>query len=90
MRKAVLFFAGLALIATAGPAAEPAPPPDTNQKMVCRGPQRTLGSRIKQAGACRPVTARDEATEDNGSQRLPIGMQIKAPQPEPGQRTPPQ
>jgi hypothetical protein len=89
MRKAVLFFLCLPLMASAGAAAEPAKPSDADRKLVCQGPQKMLGSRIKRAGACRPASAADEAAEDN-VQRLPIGLQVKAPQREPGQRTPAQ
>ncbi len=90
MCKAMLFFPCLALIASAGAAAEPAPKSGANQKLVCQGPHRMLGSRIKRAGSCRPASAADEAAESNPGQRLPIGLQIKAPQREPGQRTTPQ
>ncbi len=89
MRKAMLFPC-LVLIASAAAAAEPAPKPDSNQKLVCQGPHRMLGSRIKRGGSCRPVSAADEAAESNAGQRLPIGLQVKAPQREPGQRTTPQ
>jgi hypothetical protein len=85
MLKAVLLFSSVALIASAGAAAEPAKPSEAEPKLVCQGPHRMLGSRIKRAGACRPANAADEAAESNG--RLPIGLQVKAPQREPGQRT---
>ena len=88
MRKALLLFPCLLLIASAGLSAEPAKPSDADRKLVCQGPHRTLGSRIKRAGDCRPADAADEAAEDN-AQRLPIGLQVKAPQREPGQRTSP-
>ena len=87
MRKSLLLLPGLTLLASAGFAAEPAKPSEADRKLVCQGPQRMLGSRIKRAGSCRPVGAEDEAAD---SARLPIGLQVKAPQREPGQRTSPQ
>ena len=90
MRKAVLLLPSLVLIASAGTAAEPASSREVDRKLVCQGPQRMLGSRIKRAGACRPAGNEDEAAESDAGQRLPIGLQIKAPQREPGQRTSPQ
>jgi hypothetical protein len=87
MRKALLLLPALALLASAGAAAEPAKPSEADRKLICQGPQRMLGSRIKRAASCRPASAEDEAAD---SQRLPIGLQVKAPQREPGQRTSPQ
>lgn len=88
MRKAVLLFPCLAMLASVVAAAEPAKPADSDRKLICQGPQRMLGSRIKRAAACRPATAEDEAADNN--QRLPVGLQVKAPQREPWQRTSPQ
>ena len=90
MRNAVLLLTGLVVMAPPVAAAEPAKPSEADRKLVCQGPHRMLGSRIKRAGACRPAGAEDEAVEGNVGQRLPIGLQIKAPQREPGQRTSPQ
>jgi hypothetical protein len=88
MRKSVLLLPALALLACAGAAAEPAKPSEADRKLICQGPQRMLGSRIKRAASCRPATAEDEAADS--TERLPIGLQVKAPQREPGQRTSPQ
>jgi hypothetical protein len=87
MRKSVLLLPALAALACAGAAAEPAKPSQADRKLICQGPQRMLGSRIKRAPSCRPAGAEDEAAD---SERLPIGLQVKAPQWEPGQRTSPQ
>jgi hypothetical protein len=87
MRKALLLLPPLGLLVSAGFAAEPAKPSEAERKLVCQGPQRMLGSRIRRAASCRPAGTEDEAAD---SQRLPIGLQVKAPQREPGQRTSPQ
>jgi hypothetical protein len=87
MRKSVLLLPALALLACAAAAAEPAKPREADRKLICQGPQRMLGSRIKREASCRPARAEDESAD---SERLPIGLQVKAPQREPGQRTSPQ
>jgi hypothetical protein len=88
MRAGFLAALGAIALAASGPvAAAPDAEPQSNARKVrCKGAQKNLGSRIKRAPACdaagNPTSAADE--------RLPISLQIKAPQAEPGQRARPQ
>ncbi len=56
------------------------------KKGRCKGAQKNLGSRIKRASTC--DAAGDPVREPE--ERLPISLQIKPPQADPGQRRPPQ
>jgi hypothetical protein len=70
------FSVSLALAAlVAGPAlAEaPAPPPSTEQRLICRGGERQLSSRIRTMRRCR--TAAQWQIEDDAKAHLPVSLQ---------------
>jgi len=68
----------LPLAVTAAFAAEaPAPPTDggaDRQPIVCRGGQKSLGSRIRTTRRCR--RAEEWREDDEKANRLPIGAQV--------------
>jgi hypothetical protein len=79
-------IAAAALVGNAAIAADPAAPPETAaKKKSCKGRRGQLGSRIKRAATCDAAGNPQPADE-----RLPISLQIKPPQADPGQRRPPQ
>ena len=75
----------IAISLVGGAAAESPPPAD--ERLICRKAERPLGSRIKFAPTCRTAAAW-KAADEKAEERLPIGLQIKPQQAEPGQRQP--
>ena len=63
----------LALAAALLPAAAADPPASSDQRMICRGGERQLSSRIRSPRRCR--TAEQWAREDEEKGRLPAGLQ---------------
>jgi hypothetical protein len=63
----------LALAAALLPATAADPPATPDQRMICRGGDRQLSSRIRSPRRCR--TAEQWAREADEKARLPVGMQ---------------
>ncbi len=84
------FLAALGAVALLGSGPVSADPGQVSQavdkKGRCKGAQKNLGSRIKRAPTCDAAGNPVQEAEE----RLPISLQIKPPQAEPGQRRPPQ
>jgi hypothetical protein len=64
----------LALAAALLPAAAADPPASSDQRMICRGGERQLSSRIRAQRRCR--TAEQWAREDEEKGRRPVGLQV--------------
>ena len=62
-----------ALIAGAALAEAPAPSASTEQRLICRGGERQLSSRIRTTRRCR--TAEQWQTENDSNGRLPVSLQ---------------
>ena len=71
----------IALVAVAIPSAATAanPAPDKPQ-LICRGAQKSLGSRIRTPRKCMTAEQWQEADEKTG--RVPISLQVVAPKSE--------
>ena len=67
-----LFIFALAAALLPAAAADP-PPPTPDQRMICRGGQRQLSSRIRAPRRCQ--TAEQWAREAEEKDRLPVGLQ---------------
>ncbi len=67
-----LFTLSIAAALLPAAAANP-PPPTADQRMICRGGQRQLSSRIRAPRRCQ--TAEQWAREDEEKGRLPVGLQ---------------
>jgi hypothetical protein len=63
-----------ALFALHAAAAARPPAPEPEQRLVCRGGERQLGSRIRTARRCR--TAEQWQIEDETADRLPPSLQV--------------
>lgn len=77
VRKSLLSIALLGLSAAAALAADP-PAPQEKQRMVCRGGEKSLSSRIRTERRCRPADQWQQ--EDENSNRAPLSMQVTAGQ----------
>ena len=76
-RKSLLFLALPSLLAASPLAAEPASSPQPQaeeQRLICRGGQRQLSSRIRTQRRCR--TAEQWQEEEQGKAGLPLSAQI--------------
>jgi hypothetical protein len=62
-----------ALLAGAALAETPTPPASSEQRLICRGGQRQLSSRIRTTRRCR--TAEQWQAEDASKARLPVSLQ---------------
>ena len=76
MRKTALLLAvtGLVMPAAAAAANPPAP---AKPQLICRGAQKSLGSRIRKPRKCMTAEQWQEADEKAG--RVPISLQVIAP-----------
>ena len=66
-------LAALIALATAQ-AAEPAPSPPAKPMLICRAPERMVGSRIRRGARCK--TADEWALEDARRDRKPADMRV--------------
>ena len=77
MRRPALI---LALSLVGFPAAAAEPPSTPKLELICRGAQKSLGSRIRKPRKCMTAEQWQEADEKAG--RVPISLQVVAPKSE--------
>jgi hypothetical protein len=71
--RSAVSLALAALFAAAALAEAPAPPASTEQRLICRGGERQLSSRIRTMRRCR--TAEQWQAQDASKARLPVSLQ---------------
>ena len=83
MRSLILLTFGAAFaLASSAAAAEP---PPAKVQLICRGAQKSLGSRIRKPRKCMTAEQWQEADEKAG--RVPISLQVVAPKNEGPERS---
>ena len=83
MRNSALIALSASLaIPSAAAAADPAP---AKPQLICRGAQKSLGSRIRKPRKCMTAEQWQEADEKAG--RVPISLQVVAPKNEGRERS---
>ena len=75
----------LALTGLAVPAAAADPPAPGKPQLICRGAQKSLGSRIRTPRKC--MTAEQWQEADDKAGRVPISLQVVAPKSEGRERS---
>ena len=76
MHRTALLLAVTGL-AVSSAAAAPDPPSPTKPRLICRGAQKSLGSRIRKPRKC--MTAEQWQEEDEKAGRVPVSLQVVAP-----------
>ena len=76
-RPVILVATALALSAAGAFAADPAPAPQ-EERQVCRGSAKQLGSRIRRPRRCK--TAEQWQAEDEQKGRVPLSVQVTGAQ----------